>query len=261
MSFESGSTYAGGSAGAGTITLPTALEPNYFGQVDLATGNGNAVPNPNADWILKMTFDPKVGGRSLHFEMAGLLSRFAFFNPLNDQRFHIAGGGVTFNAGIEAIRHVTLFLNTYYNRGGGSLIFGEAPDLIIHGNGGPSLLPSASAVAGVEYERSKTRLWMYYGGTWIGRISTIDPTTNEPVGYGYIGSPNSQNRSIQEVSAGFHHLFWNNPNYGGLQFSGQYSWIVRHPWFVAPGDPAGANLNLLYLGLRYLLPGALPKPK
>jgi hypothetical protein len=54
MSFQSGDTYAGGSAGAGTITLPAAPAPNYFGQIDISTENGNSVPSPNADWIGKI---------------------------------------------------------------------------------------------------------------------------------------------------------------------------------------------------------------
>jgi hypothetical protein len=137
VSFESGDTYAGGSAGAGTITLPTALAPDYFGQVDLSTGNGNSVPNPNLDLIAKIAFDPKISDRSIHFEIAGLMNRFAFFNPLNNRRFSVIGGGVAINAGIEVFRKLTLFTNNYYSDGGGNFIFGEAPALIIRGDGAP----------------------------------------------------------------------------------------------------------------------------
>jgi hypothetical protein len=59
VSFEAGDIYAGGSAGAGTITLPSALAPNYFGQVDNSTGNGNSVPTPNVDWIAKSLSTPR----------------------------------------------------------------------------------------------------------------------------------------------------------------------------------------------------------
>jgi hypothetical protein len=81
VTFEAGDTYAGGSAGAGTITLPSALAPNYFGQVDNSTGNGNSFPTPNTDWIAKITFDPEAGSRSIHVEFAGLMNRFAFTIP------------------------------------------------------------------------------------------------------------------------------------------------------------------------------------
>jgi hypothetical protein len=262
LSFESGDTYAGGSAGAGTITLPTALAPNYFGQIDTSTQNGNSVPSPNIDWIAKVAFDPKSASRSIHIEVAGLMNRFAFYNPLNNRSFSIIGGAIAFNAGIEIVRHLRLVTNNFYTNGGGNFIFGEAPDLIIRATGAPSLLPAASAVDGLEYDATpKWRFWAYYGGTWIDRISTFDPETLQPVGYGYTGSPNSQNRTIQEISAGFHRVFWTNPNYGTFQFGGQYSWLVRHPWFVAPGQPASANLNMVYLGFRYFLPGMAPGSK
>uniref|UniRef100_Q020C5 Uncharacterized protein n=1 Tax=Solibacter usitatus (strain Ellin6076) TaxID=234267 RepID=Q020C5_SOLUE len=92
VSFESSNTYAGGSAGAGTITLPSALAPNYFGQVDNSTGNGNSVPSPNTDWIAKIAFDTKTASRPLHLEVAGVGNRFAFYNPLNARSFSITGG-------------------------------------------------------------------------------------------------------------------------------------------------------------------------
>ena len=255
VSLESGDTYAGGSAGAGTITLPSALQPNYFGQVDTSTENGNSVPNPNLDWIGKIAFDPKEA-RSLHLELVGLLSHYAFYNPLNNRNFSITGWGVALNTLVQATPRLTLITANYYNNGGGDYIFGEAPDLIIQATGAPSLVPSGSTVYGLEYNPTKWSFWAYYGGTWIGRISTFVPVTMQQVGYGYPGSPNSQNRTIQEVTAGFHRTFWSNPNYGSFQFAGQYSWIVRHPWFVAPGEPASANLNMVYLGFRYTLPGA-----
>ncbi|HEY7334814.1 MAG TPA: hypothetical protein VH639_08015 [Bryobacteraceae bacterium] len=262
LSFESGDTYAGGSAGAGVITLPAALAPNYFGQVDTSTQNGNSVPNPNLDWIGKIAFDPKAGSRPIHIELAGVLNRYFFYNPLNNRNFSISGAGGAFNVLFEPAPHLTLVTANYYNNGGGDYIFGEAPDLVIQATGAPSLLPSGSTVNGFEYEPvPKWKFWGYYGGTWIGRISTFDPGALQPVGYGYVGSPDSQNRTIQEVTAGFHRIFWSNPNYGSFQFAGQYSWLVRHPWYVAPGRPNSANLNMVYLGFRYTLPGSLPEPK
>jgi hypothetical protein len=236
--------------------LPTALAPDYFGQID--TGNGSSgVPNPHTDVIAKITFDPAIAGRSLHFEIAGLWNRSAFFNSLNNRHFLTDGGGVTVGAGIEATRNLTFFTHNFFSSGGGSWIFGEAPDLIIRGDGATSLIPSGSTVDGIEYQLLKHwKVFAYYGGTYIERRMAIDPSTGLLVGYGYPGSPNNQNRSIQEVTGGFAHRFWNNPNYGALQFSIQYSWVVRHPWYVGAGQPASANLNMFYASLRFLLPGA-----
>ncbi len=261
VSFESGTTYVGGSAGAGAITLPSALAPTYFNQVDSGSG-GVGVPNPHSDLIAKIALDPKISGHSMHVEAAGLMNKFSFFNPLTSQRFSETGGGVSLNAGIDITKHVTILTNSYYSNGGGRFIYGEAPALVIQGDGAPSLMRSMSTMDGVEYQvRPKLKLWTYYGGTYVGRNVVIDPSNGKPVGYGYTGSPDNQNRSIQEVTGGFTSYFWQDPKYGTLQFSGQYSWVVRHPWFVGSGKPASANLNMIYLGLRYALPAAKPVEK
>ena len=261
VSFESANAYAGGSSGSGASTLPSALAPNYFGQIDTG-GGGLGVPNANADLLAKIAFDPKLGDRSIHFEVAGLINRFTFYNPLNNQRFTKVGAGVAVNAGIEAVRHLTFFTNNFYSDGGGRFVFGQGPALIIRGDGAPSLVHTMATVDGFEYQATpKWKLFAYYGGTYVGRNVTIDPASGNPVGYGYPGSPNSHNKSIQEIAGGFQHVFWHNPNYGAFQFNGQYSWLVRHPWYVAPNQPKSANLNMLYLNIRYLLPGEPPASK
>jgi hypothetical protein len=101
-------------------------------------------------------------------------------------------------------------------------------------------------------------LWTYYGGTWLDRISTFDPVSQQPFGYGYSGSPNNLNRTIHEITGGLTRVFWNNPNYGTLWFSVRYSWLVRHPWHVAPVASLPAQTSIMvYLGFRYLLPSAV----
>ena len=256
MSVESGDTYVGGSSGGGTITLPSALSPNYFNQVDLGSG-GLGVPNPHLDFIGKIAFDWRMAGRATHFEAAGEMNQFEFYNPLNNQHFSAIGGGASVNADIEVAKNLTLLTANFYSDGGGRFIYGEAPALIVEGNGAPSLVHSMSTLDGIEYQAtSKWKLWTYYGGTYIDKNVAIDPSNGQPVGYGYNGSPNSQNRAIQEVTVGFTRVFHREAIFGSFQFSGQYSWLVRHPWYVAPGQPGSANLNMLYLGMRYLFPAA-----
>ena len=67
-----------------------------------------------------------------------------------------------------------------------------------------------------------------------------------------------QNRTIQEVTVGFNQTFWRDPKYGALNLMGQYSYLTRNPWSVAPGNPINAKLNIVFLNLRYTLPGAAP---
>jgi hypothetical protein len=241
--------------------LPGALAPNYFNQVDSGSG-GLGVPNPHLDFIGKAAFDWTSWGRSFHLEAAGLINQFAFYNPLNNRRFSILGGGGSLNGEFEIAHGLTLSTSNFYSDGGGRFIYGEAPALIIEGSGAPSLVHSMSTLQGVEYQATpKWKLWSYYGGTYIGRNVAIDPSNGSPVGYGYTGSPNNQNRTIQEITAGFSRVFRRESVAGTFQFSGQYSFVIRHPWYVAVSQPGNANLNMVYLSFRYVLPAppAIPQ--
>ena len=257
LSFEASEQYGGGSAGAGEITLPAALAGSYSSQLNTGESTFGA-PNLHPDIIAKVAFDPKVGERQLHFEFAGLVSSFRFFNP-QDQRTHSAtGGGASAGINYELVRNFRLIANGFYSDGGGRWIFGLGPDLIIKVNGEPSLVHSASTVSGFEYQvTAKDLLDFYYGGAYVQRNTSLD-LNGQLVGYGYSGSPSNHNRSIQELTVGYTRTFWRDPNYGALQFITQYSNVARHPWSVAVGDPSGSHLNMLYLNLRYLFPGAPP---
>ena len=257
VALEAAEQYGGGSAGAGEITLPATLASSYGPQLDTGDSTFSA-PNVHPDVIAKVAFDPTVGSRQLHFEIAGLLSTVKFFNPL-DQRTHSATGG-GFSAGInyEFFKNFRLIGNGFYSDGGGRWIFGLGPALIIKPNGEPSLVHSASTVTGFEYQPSANNLLdVYYGGAYVQKNTAID-LNGQFVGYGYDGSPSNHNRSIQEITLGYTRTFWRDPNYGALQFITQYSYVVRHPWSVSAGDPSGAHLNIVYLDLRYLFPGAAP---
>ncbi|PWT90845.1 MAG: hypothetical protein C5B55_09100 [Blastocatellia bacterium] len=257
VSLEAAEQYGGGSAGAGEITLPSALVSSYGPQLDTGDSTFSA-PNVHPDIIGKISFDPKVGSRQLHFELAGLLSTVKFFNP-QDQRTHTAtGGGASVGINYEMFKNFRLIANGFYSDGGGRWIFGLSPDLIVKANGEPSLVHSASTVSGFEYQATpKDFLDVYYGGAYVQKNTAID-LNGHLVGYGYDGSPSNHNRSIQEITAGYARTLWRDPNYGALQFITQYSYVGRHPWSVAAGDPSGAHLNMLYLDLRYLFPGAPP---
>jgi len=258
-SLEASEQYGGGANGSGAITLPANLASAYEPQLN--TGNSTfAVPNRYPDSIVKIAFDSQ--GRRVHLEVAGLLRRFAFFNPLTNRHFGATGGGVAVNGNIELVKKFRLIANTFFSEGGGRWIFGQGPDLIIKGDGSPSLVHSASTVDGFEYQATpKTVFYGYYGGAYFKRNVAIDPANGRQVGFGYTGSPGNHNRAIQEGTLGFTHTFWRDPNYGAMQFMVQYSYLVRHPWYVAPGQPGSAKLNMLFLNLRYTLPGAPPAEK
>jgi hypothetical protein len=258
VALEEPEQYIGGSGGGGLITLPTGLATPYGAQLNNG-GTTLTVPNLMPDIVAKIAFDPKVSGHDLHIEAAGLFRQFKVFNPANLQKFTATGAGGSVNANFEIVKNVRLITNNFFSDGGGRYIFGEAPDLIAHGDGTLSAIHAYSTVTGFEATVKKnTLLYGYYGGVYIGRNVALDPLTGKLVGYGYSGSPNSQNRSIQEATFGFTQTFWRDPKYGALQFMGQYSYLVRKPWFVAPGGLPDARTNMIFLNLRYLLPGKPP---
>ena len=76
--------------------------------------------------------------------------------------------------------------------------FGVAPNFIVRANGDPSLIHSGSTVSGFEFQRKNTQLYTYYGGIYIGKNTAFNANGTSLIGYGYSGSPASQNRTTQE---------------------------------------------------------------
>ncbi|MBO0721451.1 MAG: hypothetical protein J2P41_11555, partial [Blastocatellia bacterium] len=262
FSAENPEQYIGGSAGGGTTTLPSALVTPYANLLNNGTTTLN-VPNLHPDMVGKIAFDPKVGKRDLHLEVGGVVRSFKLFNPISNQSFTTTGGGGQVNINFELVKNLRILTNNFFSDGGGRYIFGQAPDLVVRADGSPSLLHSFSTVSGLEVQaRKNTLIYGYYGGVYIGRSVVVDTTnTANPralVGYGYAGSGNGQNRSIQEGTFGFTQTFWRDPKFGALQFMGQYSYLTRNPWFVATGQPDNAHANIYFLNLRYALPGSAP---
>jgi hypothetical protein len=256
---ENAQQYIGGSSGGGLVTLPAALVTPLTNQLNNGT-TSFSVPQFNPDFITKAAFDPDLEGHHLHFEVAGMLRNSAIFNSLNNQHFSKIGGGGSFNSNLELIRHDRLhFLeNFFYGNGVGRWMFGQMPDLVVNPNGSLGLLPGAAASAGLESQISKNWfLYTYYGADWVNRGVVLD-LDGKDVGYGFPGSPNTNNRTIQEANAGFQYTFWRDPKWGALQFFGQYSYLFREPWWVAVGAPGQAHSNMVFLDLRYLFPGQAP---
>src|SRR5579871_1406798 len=198
VSFEAAEQYIGGSGGGGTVVLPSAIATAYANQED----NGNttlSVPNVHPDIITKFAIDPKLrNGHGLHFEVAGIERTFKTYNPVSGRHFSAAGGSLQANLHYELAKGLRLLTNNYWSDGGGRYLFGLAPDLVVRGDGSVSLIHASSTLSGIEFTRLNTLLYAYYGGVVIGRNSVIDPSTHQQVGYGYPGSVNGQNRTVQE---------------------------------------------------------------
>jgi hypothetical protein len=240
------------------VTLPSELVPYYSGQIN--TGSASyATPNPHQDIVAKVAFDPTVHDKALHVEAGGVLTRFAFYNPLDGQHYGTTGGGGSLNVNVEPAKSLRLFDNAFYSRGAGRYLIGLGPDVIIRGDGSPSPVGSSSLLIGVEHQATpRTAIQGYYGAARFDRNVAIDPATGGDVGFGYVGSPSNHDRIVTQGTLGFSHALWSDSGLGSLQVMAQYSHLFREPWCVTPGTPSNASLNLFYLKIRYSFPGAPP---
>jgi hypothetical protein len=262
LSLENASQYFGGSGGGGVPTLPTNLATPIAGELDqnATTSNGIQTPNVHPDIISKLAFDPNA---HVHFEIVGVTSTVKLFNPLTtgpgaQQTFTKAGGGGSINGNFEVYPGFRLITNNFWSDGEGRYLFGIAPNFIVRADGSPSMIHSGSTLNGFEYAHKNTQIYSYYGGIYIGRNTAFDQNGTTPIGYGWAGSPNSQNRSTQEGTIGGTQTIWRDPKYGSLQMMFQYAYLTRNPWFVAAGAPKNAHESAVWFNMRYTLPGSAP---
>src|SRR6185312_7774758 len=124
---------------------------------------------------------------------------------------------------------------------------------------------SASTVTGLELSHGSTSLYGYYGGVYIdqaitGATTMAACTTGATcAGYGYQGAPSGQNKWIHEGTIGITQTFWKNPRFGALSLMGQFSYVNRELWYSAPNAATSTHDNMVFLNLRYTLPGESPR--
>lgn len=257
LSLENPDQYIGGSAGGPQIVLPSALSTIAGAQLDNGSTSYLSTPNPAPDFIAKVAFDPT---SRMHFEVAGLDRTFKIVNPTNLAMSSTREGvGGSFNANFAVMKNFRLFTNNFWSDGGGRYLFGQAPDVIVRSNATLSPIHSGGLIEGFESQLSpKFQLWAYYSGVYVGRDVALDANGTSLIGYGYRGAANSQNRAIQEVTAGLTQTAWKDPRYGALSFIYQYEYLTRDPWYLAPATAKNAHDNTLYFDVRYTLPGGAP---
>jgi len=260
ISAENASQYFGGSGGGGVPTLPTALSGLTSSELDANVANGQSVANVRPDIIAKLAIEPNA---HVHVEIAGVTDQVKIFNPNATgpgamQYFGKTGGGGSINANFEVVKNFRLVTNNFWSDGAGRYLFGTAPNFILQANGNPSLIHSGSTLDGFEARVQKTQIYGYYGTIFVGKNTAYDVNGTTPIGYGFTGSPNSQNRTMQEGTIGITQTFFNNPRYGAVSMYLDYAYFWRSPWYVAPGAPKDAHQHAVWFDLRYTLPGSAP---
>lgn len=243
---------------------------NGSGSTSAASSATNtASPTLHPDVVAKTAFDWKPFGHSTHVEVSGLFRSFKVYNSLATPAHTntTGGGGGSVNVNFEAFHNFRLIGDSFYSCGGGRYIFGLGPDVIVRPNGNLACVHSGSGIGGFEWQTTPKALFAaYYGGAFYSRNFGLLPATGTPtptcdgqvgftcVGFGFPGSPDSANRSVQEATFDFIPTIWSSPYYGKLQLITQYSYLTRAPWFVAPGNPRNAHLSMVYVDIRYVLP-------
>lgn len=228
LSVENPDQYIGGANGAPAVTLPSG-----FNSSEVDSGVATTSPNRMPDVIAKLAYDTKVNSLPWHAEVAGLYRSFEIntFAPgpsSVDRDSSATGVGGSFNVDLELMKNLSFIGDAYLSDGGGRFIFGQAPDFVVNpanaaGAYSISTLTSRSYITGLEWKATPaTTLFGYCSTVEIGRKFDRLPNGGY-AGYGYPGSPNSQNKAIDEFTLGASETLWRNPAYGALQVIGQVS--------------------------------------
>jgi hypothetical protein len=232
--------------------------------------NANAgAANLMPDIIAKTTYDTSLSGRHFHAELTGLLTGAqASVMPTGSTAFQTRtafGGGGQVAMNYELVPNKLVILaNAFWSDGGAHYLVATGPQLVVRPNDAGtdinlSMVHAGAGFAGFEWRASpKEAFSVYYGADYYGRNFFPDTTnTTHPgtiIGFGGPGSPNTNNRAIQQITFDWLLTFWKNERFGALQYYTQYSYLTRAPWFVAPGEPKNAHLSMVYAGIRYVLP-------
>jgi hypothetical protein len=247
------------------VALPAA-----FTSIGPQFDNGSQVGAANAfpDILSKVTYDRNFSGRHFHAEAAGFVTgAHASVKPIGEDSFKrhsTVGGGGQIAANYELLPKLVLLGNIFWSDGGAHYLVATGPQLVVRPNEAGtdislSLVHAGAGSAGIEWRASEKEAFaVYYGANYFGRNFFPDTTnTAAPgtiIGYGGPGSPNTNNRAIQQATFDWLNTFWKDTRYGALQSYIQYSYLTRAPWFIAPDTPKNAHLSMVYFGLRYVLP-------
>ncbi len=231
--------------------------------------NNPGAANLMPDILSKVTYDRNFSCRHFHAELTGLATgAHATVMPVGSTTFRthsVFGGGGEIAANYELVpKKLVVLANAFWSDGGAHYLVATGPQLVVRPNlaGNDvslSMVHAGAGSAGLEWRATpKQAFAVYYGADYFGQNFFPDTTDaanpGKIIGFGGLGSPNTNNRAIQQATFDWISTFWTNPRHGALQAYTQYSYLTRAPWYVAPDAPKNAHLSMVYVGLRYVLP-------
>jgi hypothetical protein len=214
------------------------------------------------------------------------------------------GGGVFANARFPITHYVDFGAHFLGGTGVGRYGTSTLPDTTVHPDGTLAPIKAYQGLLSVElHPQKKLDLDFYYGDEYAQRtvyLSTLGSSAGKLIGYappsssnagcgtetlpttptsglgsiGVAGNPPyspgvpanclGATRMVTETTGIFVYRFYNNPKYGRLQYTMQYSYLSRNGWagltsgtFGSPtatyGAPKATN-NMVFTGLRYYIP-------
>ena len=230
------------------VRLPACCVADLQTQYNIGT-NGLAVPNFMPDIVSRMAFND---GKVVHLDVGGVFRVFRSTLAPYDAATHQIGGGISTNARVTAGR-TKVIGQLAYGPGIGRYLGGLAPDVTFGADGSIHVLRSGSWVVGFEHTLSKSLVLSMYDSGMHANASFATDVDGSSIGYGYPGSPNTNNRNIHEVTGVFAWRPWAIAGRGSMQWNTQLSWLQRTPWSVGTG-PSSADAWLFLSQVRYNLP-------
>jgi hypothetical protein len=235
---------------SGVVTLPSCCSTDLDAQYNTG-GDELKVPDFNPDYITRIAFNTK----AFHFDVGGVLRIFRQnVKPYTNEQKQVGGGG-NVNVAFKPVKGTKVLVQGSYGAGMGRYIGGLVPDVSFKSDGTISPIITTSWVTGVEQAVTKnSSVSLYYSGFYAPRSWGTDTDGVTPIGYGFPGSPDSNNRSITEWTGVWAYRVFRTENRGSVQWNTQFSWLNRSPWARVSNGSGVAQAFMFFTQMRYNLP-------
>jgi len=241
----------------GVIIFPTCCASDLAAQYNEGSDEFKT-PNLAPDFHTRIAFNTE---KIFHIDIGGVLRTIHHtINPFTSPfTFSQTAGGGSVNTSVRVTKNTKLIAQGTYGVGIGRYIGALFPDVVVRPNLTINPLPTASWVSGLEQNVNKNlSIGAYYSGGWVKRSYYLQPDGTF-IGYGFPGSPDLDNRQLEEATLVATWRIYKTEKRGSVQWGTQFSWFSRTPYASVPrlvgtGQYYSAQPFMMYTMLRYNLP-------